>query len=142
MAFVEVDRERCRLRLYQVQADSNKYEITAKYDVAVGAAEYPTDRGLYYIEHKARAKFPDWTMPDSEWVQPPELRGTTIKGDDPRNPIKARWIRVTEDGVGIHGTSDLDSIGLPASHGCIRMRVEDVIELYDQVRAGDLVYIL
>jgi lipoprotein-anchoring transpeptidase ErfK/SrfK len=33
----------------------------------------------------------------------------------------------------IHGTSEEDSIGTPASHGCIRMRNRDVIELYDLV---------
>lgn len=36
----------------------------------------------------------------------------------------------------IHGTADEASIGQPASHGCVRMRNDDVIELFDQVEAG------
>lgn len=36
----------------------------------------------------------------------------------------------------IHGTPDYASLGSPASHGCIRMRNEDIAELFDQVEAG------
>ena len=40
------------------------------------------------------------------------------------------------DGAGIHGTDDIGSLGSAASHGCVRMAVPDVIELYDQVDVG------
>jgi len=43
--------------------------------------------------------------------------------------------------VGIHGTADDGSLGSAASHGCIRMNVNDVIWLYDQVPIGAPVYI-
>lgn len=36
----------------------------------------------------------------------------------------------------IHGTPDTEPMGVAASHGCIRMRNEDVIELFDQVPIG------
>lgn len=42
----------------------------------------------------------------------------------------------------IHGTQEEGLIGTPASHGCIRMKNEDVIKLYSQVEEGDIVYIL
>ena len=42
----------------------------------------------------------------------------------------------------IHGTADEASLGRPTSHGCIRMRNADVIELFDQVPIGTLVVIL
>ncbi|MDH5472370.1 MAG: L,D-transpeptidase [Gammaproteobacteria bacterium] len=42
----------------------------------------------------------------------------------------------------IHGTVDEDSIGHPASHGCIRMRNQDVIDLYDRVDIGCAVNII
>ena len=45
------------------------------------------------------------------------------------------------DGAGFHGTDDVGSLGTAASHGCIRMSVPDVIELYDQVPVGTPVYI-
>jgi lipoprotein-anchoring transpeptidase ErfK/SrfK len=46
------------------------------------------------------------------------------------------------DGAGIHGTDAVNSIGTNASHGCIRMLIPDVEELYDQVRVGTPVYIV
>ena len=77
-------------------------------------------------------------MPNSDWAG--DLAGQVIAGDDPSNPIKARWIGIY-DGVGVHGTSDDASIGSNASHGCIRMHVPDVKELYDEVPVGAPIYI-
>jgi lipoprotein-anchoring transpeptidase ErfK/SrfK len=45
------------------------------------------------------------------------------------------------NGAGIHGTNDPGSLGTAASHGCIRMAVPDVIELYDQVPWGSPIYL-
>lgn len=41
----------------------------------------------------------------------------------------------------IHGTSDEDRIGFPLSHGCIRMRNDDILDLFDHVAVGDKVFI-
>ncbi len=43
--------------------------------------------------------------------------------------------------VYIHGTNHEERLGTPASSGCVQMRNLDIIELYDEVRAGDLVWI-
>jgi hypothetical protein len=45
------------------------------------------------------------------------------------------------DGYGIHGTDDPASIGHAASHGCVRLRNEDIEKLYDMVPVGTVVYI-
>ena len=42
----------------------------------------------------------------------------------------------------IHGTSEEGRIGIPSSHGCIRMKNKDIIELYDKIKIGTLVLIL
>ena len=42
----------------------------------------------------------------------------------------------------IHGTSEEGRLGTPASHGCIRMKNKEVIELYDKIKTGTLVLIL
>ena len=63
-----------------------------------------------------------------------------IPGGAPENPLKARWLGIYA-GAGIHGTDAVGSIGSAASHGCIRMRIPDVIELYDEVAVGTPVYI-
>jgi lipoprotein-anchoring transpeptidase ErfK/SrfK len=63
-----------------------------------------------------------------------------IPGGTAQNPLKARWLGIY-DGVGVHGTSDRGSIGSNASHGCIRMLIEDVEALYDEVPVGTPTYI-
>jgi lipoprotein-anchoring transpeptidase ErfK/SrfK len=50
-----------------------------------------------------------------------------------------RWIGFWTDGtdhIGFHGTPTLSSIGKAASHGCVRMRNEDVVALFEQVQMG------
>ena len=66
--------------------------------------------------------------------------GTVVPGGSAENPLKARWMGFW-DGAGIHGTAESSSIGSAASHGCIRMLIPDVIELYDQVPVGAPIYI-
>ena len=81
---------------------------------------------------------PAWNVPESDWAG--ALAGTVVPGGIPENPLKARWMGIF-DGAGIHGTDDVGSLGTAASHGCVRMAVPDVIELYDQVSVGTPIYI-
>ncbi|MDP9346482.1 MAG: L,D-transpeptidase/peptidoglycan binding protein [Actinomycetota bacterium] len=125
-----VQRGAFRLQLYK------RLKLSTTYPIAVGQVGLETPAGQYSIANKAVD--PAWHVPDSEWAG--DLAGKVIAGDDPSNPIKARWLGIY-DGVGIHGTSDDASIGSNASHGCIRMHVSDVEKLYDQVPVGTAVYI-
>ena len=59
---------------------------------------------------------------------------------DPKNPIKARWMGFF-DGAGIHGTDAKNSLGSAASHGCVRMAIPDVIELFDRVDVGTPIHV-
>jgi lipoprotein-anchoring transpeptidase ErfK/SrfK len=111
-------------------------EVAEKYTVAVGQPAYPTPTGLYSVTDKQVD--PVWSVPNSDWAG--ELAGTVVEGGTDANPLKARWMGIT-DGVGFHGTSEVDSLGSAASHGCIRMSVADVEDLYDQVPVGTPVYI-
>ncbi len=45
------------------------------------------------------------------------------------------------DGAGIHGTDDVGSLGTAGSHGCIRMAVPDVIDLFDRTPYGSKIFI-
>lgn len=138
---IVVDRDKRKLTLYKRPVWSAKFRRHRRYEVAVGARGHETPRGLYLIN--TRAKDPEWMMPDSEWV-PKELRGTIVPGGAPENPLKERWLGITDpkDGVGIHGTGDTASLGSAASHGCIRMAPEDVIELYGMVPKHTPIYIV
>jgi lipoprotein-anchoring transpeptidase ErfK/SrfK len=127
---LKVDRGRFRIALYKNLKPAQIYPI------AVGQAGLETPPGLYKIQNKAIN--PAWSVPNSPWAG--SLAGTVIPGGTAGNPLKARWLGVY-DGVGVHGTSDRGSIGSNASHGCIRMLVEDVVKLYDEVPVGTPIYI-
>lgn len=57
------------------------------------------------------------------------------------NPLGPRWVGLSKQGYGIHGTSAPGSIGKAASHGCIRLRNRDVVEFATLVNVGDTVEI-
>lgn len=126
-AILRVSRVSCKLHLWKRPAGEIEFKHQKTYDVAVGTKEYPTPTGMWLIHTKV--KYPAWKKPDSAWV-PEDQRGVIVPGGDPANPLKERWMGITNDGVGIHGTDNIGSIGTAASHGCIRMTEADVVELY------------
>ena len=129
-AVLIVNRKSFKLTLYK------DLKLKKTYGIAVGKVGMDTPAGLYDIQNKAVN--PAWHVPNSDWAG--DLAGKVIPGDDPSNPIKSRWMGIY-DGVGVHGTSDDSSIGSAASHGCIRMHIPDVEELYDEVPVGAPIYI-
>jgi lipoprotein-anchoring transpeptidase ErfK/SrfK len=130
-AVLFINRSAFQLTLYK------HLKAVKTYGIAVGQVGLETPAGLYHIQNKAVN--PAWTMPNSDWVAPKD-RGKVIPGGTPENPLKARWLGIFA-GAGIHGTDAASSIGSAASHGCVRMRIPDVIELYPQVPVGAPVYI-
>ena len=120
-----VSKSQFRLRLFK------NLRFVKSYGVATGLPAYPTPSGLFRIQNKAVN--PTWTVPNSPWAG--ELRGQSVSGSDPSNPLKARWMGIA-NGIGIHGTGQEYSVGTRASHGCLRMRVAEVIDLYRRVPVG------
>ena len=125
-----VDRGNFKISLFK------KLEKVKVYPIAVGQAGQETPPGLYTIQNKAID--PAWMVPNSSWAG--SLAGQVIPGGTPQNPLKSRWLGVY-DGVGVHGTDARASIGTNASRGCIRMLIEDVEKLYDEVPVGTPIYI-
>jgi lipoprotein-anchoring transpeptidase ErfK/SrfK len=105
--------------------------------IAVGQAGLESPPGLHSVTDKTVD--PTWYVPQAAWAG--SLAGQVIPGGTPENPLKARWIGFFP-GDGIHGTADDASIGSAASHGCIRMHVPDVEDLYPRVQVGDPVYVI
>jgi len=95
------------------------------YATAVGAPVSPSPNGTFTVVN--RIPNPTWYTPGK--VVPP--------GKD--NPLGTRWLGLSLKGFGIHGTNSPRSIGKAKSHGCIRLRNQDVEELFELVRAGDVV---
>ena len=128
-SYLTLDRGSFTLRLWE------DLELTRTYTVAVGQEGLETPEGLYEIQ--AKEENPIWHVPESDWAG--DLAGQTIP-PGPSNPIKARWMAIYE-GAGIHGTEETASLGSAASHGCVRMAIADVEELYDQVEVGTPIFI-
>jgi lipoprotein-anchoring transpeptidase ErfK/SrfK len=127
---ITVDKAHFKLRLFK------NLKFSKAYGVAVGQPAYPTPTGLFHITNKQVD--PVWSVPNSPWAG--ELQGTTVDGGSAANPLKARWMGIV-NGVGIHGTGEDYSIGSAASHGCIRMHVPDVKDLFTRVPVGTPVLI-
>ncbi|MGE5599281.1 MAG: LysM peptidoglycan-binding domain-containing protein, partial [Bacteroidota bacterium] len=89
--------------------------VVAAYPIAIGKPSTPSPLGTYSILNKA--------------VDPGGVFGT-------------RWIGITPNGIGIHGTNLPSSIGLAVSNGCIRMYNEDVEAIFPLVAVGDRVDIV
>ncbi|MGN6201465.1 MAG: L,D-transpeptidase family protein [Solirubrobacterales bacterium] len=128
-SYLTLDRATFTLRLWQ------HLKLSKEYTVAVGMEGLETPEGLYEIQEKEEN--PVWHVPMSDWAG--SLAGQTIP-PGPSNPIKARWMAIYE-GAGIHGTEETYSLGHAASHGCVRMAIPDVEELYDLVEVGTPIFI-
>jgi lipoprotein-anchoring transpeptidase ErfK/SrfK len=129
-AVLTIDRANFKLRYFK------NLKLHRTYGIAVGAPGYETPTGRFSIRNKAVN--PAWSAPDEPWAG--AYRNEVVAGGSPENPLKARWMGIV-GGVGIHGTAAEYSIGTAASHGCIRMRVADVIDLYPRVPVGATVLI-
>jgi lipoprotein-anchoring transpeptidase ErfK/SrfK len=127
---VTIDRPNFKLRLFK------GLKFRKGYGIAVGMAGLETPAGRYAIQNKQVN--PAWHVPNSAWAG--ALAGQVIPGGAPNNPLKARWLGIA-NGVGIHGTAEDWSIGTRASHGCIRMHVSDVVDLFPRVPVGSPVLI-
>lgn len=97
--------------------------VVKTYPVAIGKAKHPTPRGSYSVNRVIWN--PRWVPPNSEWARGKKPR----EPGDPRNPMGRVKAFFREPTYYIHGTDDESSIGKAASHGCVRMRNDDIIEL-------------
>ena len=126
---VVVNRASTSVTLYE------RLKPVRTYNVAIGSPGYPTPSGRFAIQNKQVD--PVWNVPNSDWAG--ELAGRSIP-PGPSNPLKARWMGIY-GGAGFHGTADVGSIGSAASHGCVRMAIPDVIDLFDRVDVGTPVFV-
>jgi hypothetical protein len=131
-AYIVVDRESFELRFYR------HLKLADTYPIAVGMQGLETTAGLYHIQWKQVD--PPWYVPNSAWAG--ALAGKVIP-PGPADPLKARFMAFN-GGAGIHGIdpSEYGTIGHDASHGCVRMRIPDVIALYARSPVGTPVYVI
>jgi lipoprotein-anchoring transpeptidase ErfK/SrfK len=108
--------------------DGPKLEID--FPVAVGTSSYPTPLGWWVIENKRRN--PTWTNPGSGWA----TGMPSYIGPGYYNPLGTRALDLNAPGIRIHGSANSGSIGTAASHGCMRMFMDDIENLFERVPVG------
>ncbi|MGN0866793.1 MAG: L,D-transpeptidase family protein [Oligosphaeraceae bacterium] len=116
---IRVSKQHFLLLLY---LDGELYRV---WTVGIGK-ENRTPSGRFLVTDK---------LTDPAWTPP----GRFIAAGDPENVLGTRWLKLTPaegtdpslEGYGIHGTTEPDTVGTSCSAGCIRMRNEEVEELFD-----------
>jgi lipoprotein-anchoring transpeptidase ErfK/SrfK len=108
-----------------------------RYGIGVGRPGF-TWSGVKTIS--AKREWPDWTPPPEMLVRRPDLPRHMEGG--PENPLGARAMYLGSSLYRIHGSNEPWTIGTNVSSGCIRMRNEDVIDLYGRVNVGTRVIVL
>jgi lipoprotein-anchoring transpeptidase ErfK/SrfK len=108
-----------------------------RYGVGVGRPGF-----TWSGEHKITAKkeWPDWVPPEEMLQRQPYLPHFMPGG--PNNPLGARALYIGSTLYRIHGSNEPWTIGHNVSSGCIRMRNQDVIDLYNRVKVGTKVVVL
>jgi len=115
-------------RVYVYQGN----QMETSFPVAVGKPGWETPVGTYEVI--SMLQNPGWVSPFTGEEIPP----------GPDNPLGERWIGFWTDGqnfIGFHGTPTRHSVGQAASHGCVRMFNEDILQLYELVDMGTTVVV-
>jgi lipoprotein-anchoring transpeptidase ErfK/SrfK len=107
-----------------------------RYGVGVGRPGFKW-AGTHTITRKA--KWPDWTPPEEMRQRVPNLPVKMEGGVN--NPLGARALYLGSTLYRIHGSNEPWTIGHAVSSGCIRMRNQDVVDLYDRVSVGTKVLV-
>ncbi|WP_234685478.1 L,D-transpeptidase [Bradyrhizobium monzae] len=108
-----------------------------RYGIGVGREGF-TWSGVKSIT--AKREWPDWTPPAEMIARRPDLPRHMEGG--PENPLGARAMYLGSTLYRIHGSNEPWTIGTNVSSGCIRMRNEDVIDLYGRVNVGTKVVVM
>jgi lipoprotein-anchoring transpeptidase ErfK/SrfK len=108
-----------------------------RYGIGVGRPGF-TWSGVKSIT--AKREWPDWTPPSEMIARRPDLPRHMEGG--PENPLGARAMYLGSTLYRIHGSNEPWTIGTNVSSGCIRMRNEDVIDLYGRVNVGTKVVVI
>lgn len=102
-----------------------------EFRVGVGREETPTPVGRFRIVDR---------LPNPPWTTRVDGRTMVIPAGDPRNELGAVWMAIESDqwsrtaGFGIHGTIRPETVGSHCSNGCVRLRDEEALEVFDWVR--------
>ena len=157
-AFIVIDSKTQQLVLYLDQTIAKSYPVsTSKYGLGELSGSFCTPRGKHIIRAKIGQGVPvKGVFIGRRFTQ--EIYSPELASAHPdRDWILTRilWLSGMEPGfnrlgkvdtmrryIYIHGTPETEPLGYPASHGCVRMSNQDILELFDRVETGCLVNIV
>jgi lipoprotein-anchoring transpeptidase ErfK/SrfK len=119
--------------LFLVQANGR----ALRYGIGVGRPGFEW-AGVKHITRKA--EWPDWRPPPEMLKRRPDLPRYMAGGIE--NPLGARALYLGSSLYRIHGTNEPQTIGRAVSSGCIRMKNDDVTDLYERVKVGTKVIVI
>ena len=134
----EVDKGAHRIDLWLGEGEDAVYVRS----LPVGLGEFgSTPEGAFRVRRGGKMVNPSWTNPRT---------GERFAASDPENPIGEFWIgldgidphNLQEQGFGIHGTIEPDSIGRDQSMGCVRLGDEDIALVYEMLTEGNSVVLV
>jgi lipoprotein-anchoring transpeptidase ErfK/SrfK len=126
----EISRLEVNLSKRQVVAFIGTQKLKT-YQIGVGKKGWETPTGNFKV--KQLIENPAWKNP---------FTGDVIAAGDRDNPLGKHWIGFWTNGKewsGFHGTSQLNSVGQASSHGCLRMKPEEIKELFPQISLNTIV---
>jgi lipoprotein-anchoring transpeptidase ErfK/SrfK len=124
-------------RLYLVMSNGK----ARRYGIGVGKPGFEW-AGTHNVTRKA--EWPSW-RPPVEMIAREKAKGRNIPAymaGGPNNPLGARAMYLGSTIYRIHGSNQPWSIGKAVSSGCIRMRNQDAVDLYERVKIGTKVVVL
>ncbi|MDP9175152.1 MAG: L,D-transpeptidase family protein [Planctomycetota bacterium] len=139
--FAVVDKQKFTMDMYLGGLPGEKSSMyVTTYPVGLGRDD-STPVGTWMIEPHRKLKHPTYYSPRGEGV---------VAADDPKNPLGGFWIGLTGTegqavgklSYGIHGTIDPESIGKQSSMGCIRLRAEDIAQVFDLLVEGKSIVVV
>lgn len=125
-------------RLYLL--DDDPATPVESFPIAIGKPGTETPTGSFLVEELVVD--PDFVKYDRSKTPPAILRRIPPGARD--NPLGKRWIGFTHGPdwtLGIHGTPRPELLGKAVSNGCVRMRNEDVVRVYERVQLGTRVIV-
>jgi lipoprotein-anchoring transpeptidase ErfK/SrfK len=111
----------------QVYVYDHAHKLVAKFPIATARPGKSTPLGQFRVETKL--EWPPWYPPEGGYVP-----------GGPGNPLGERWIGFGGT-YGFHGTTNQACIGQAVTRGCLRLRTQDILRLYELVEIGDPVFI-
>ena len=118
---------------FQLTLWQNGKEVKT-YQIGIGRKEFPLPSGLRYA--KEIVFNPEWVPPDSSWVEEHDVvPGERVEAEDPRNPLGKVKIPMG-NGILIHQAFKPTDIGHLVSHGCVRLKLDELYDLIDKIIAA------